>query len=77
MVALLLVLIALLVQLQALVQYVAATHTGERLTLDFRARLFRHVQRLSLAFHDSRGTIDSIYRIQYDAPALQYVTSKG
>src|SRR5207249_920847 len=37
------------------------------------ARLFRHVQRLSLAYHDARGTSDSTYRIQHDATAIQYV----
>jgi ATP-binding cassette subfamily B protein len=60
-----------------LVTYVLSTHTGERLTLAFRTRLFRHVQRLSLSFHDSRGTADSIYRIQYDAISIQYITIDG
>ncbi len=67
------VLIVLLVELQALVSYVLQTRTGENLTLGFRARLFRHVQRLSLSFHDSRGSHDSIYRIQYDAEAMQHI----
>src|SRR5579859_2034287 len=49
------------------------TFVGERLTLEFRTRLFGHVQRLSLAYHDSRGTSDTTYRIQYDAPAIQWV----
>ena len=76
-IALLQVLIVLLVQLQELGQYVASTTTAQRMTLAFRYRLFRRSQRLSLAFHDSRGTMDSIYRIQWDAPALQYVTIEG
>ncbi len=50
----------------------SATYTGERLVLDFRTRLFRHVQRLSLSYHDPSGTSDSTYRIQYDAPAVQH-----
>src|SRR6266446_9827578 len=37
------VLVVFLSQLQVLGSYVLRTHTGERLTLDFRARLFRHV----------------------------------
>ena len=57
------VLVVLLTELQSLVSYVLQTRTGERLTLDFRGRLFRHVQRLSLSFHDERGSYDSIYRI--------------
>jgi ATP-binding cassette subfamily B protein len=60
-------------ELQSLVSYVLQTRTGERLTLDFRGRLFRHVQRLSLSFHDTRGSHDSIYRIQYDAEAMQHI----
>ncbi len=67
------VLVVLLTELQSLVSYVLQTRTGERLTLDFRGRLFRHVQRLSLSFHDERGSHDSIYRIQYDAEAMQHI----
>jgi ATP-binding cassette subfamily B protein len=68
------VFVVLLTQLQESGWYVLNTVTGERLTLGFRARLFDHVQRLSLRFHDRRDTYDSIYRIQYDAEALQHVT---
>ena len=73
LVAVLQVLVVLLGELQSLVSYVLQTRTGERLTLDFRGRLFRHVQRLSLSFHDTRGSHDSIYRIQYDAEAMQHI----
>jgi ATP-binding cassette subfamily B protein len=69
----LLVLIVILNELQGLASYVLQTRTGELLTLSFRARLFRHIQRLSLSFHDSRGSHDSIYRIQYDAEAMQHI----
>jgi ATP-binding cassette, subfamily B, bacterial len=72
-VAVLLVLVVLLSELQSLVSYVLQTRTGERLTLDFRGKLFRHVQRLSLSFHDTRGSHDSMYRIQYDAEAMQHI----
>ncbi len=75
--AALLVAIALLSQLQSLGSSLLRTVTGERLTLDFRSRLFRHVQRLSLAYHDSHGTSDSLYRIQYDTSAVQYVAIDG
>ncbi len=47
--------------------------TGERLLLRFRGDLFRHLQRLSFAFHDSKGVADSVYRIQYDAMSVQSV----
>jgi ATP-binding cassette, subfamily B, bacterial len=73
----LLVVVTLLSQLQSLASLVLSTYTGEKLLLAFRARLFRHVQRFSLLYHDSRGTSDSIYRIQYDAPAIRWVTVEG
>jgi ATP-binding cassette subfamily B protein len=49
------------------------TWIGEKLVLGFRADLFRHVQRLSLGFHDTKGTSDTAYRIQYDAPAVRWI----
>jgi ATP-binding cassette subfamily B protein len=69
--------ITLLSQFQELLTNWLATCTGERLVLDFRTRLFHHVQRLSLSYHDIKGTADSIYRIQSDAMALQYLTIDG
>jgi ATP-binding cassette subfamily B protein len=71
------VVIAFLIQLQSLADSLLRTYTGEKLTLDFRSRLFRQVQRLSLSFHDMTGTSDSIYRIQYDTSALRYVAIDG
>jgi ATP-binding cassette subfamily B protein len=71
------VVFVLLSHLQYLVSYVLQTYTGEKLKLRFRERLFRHVQRLSFSFHDTRGTADSIFRIQYDAPAIQHITING
>jgi len=71
------VVIVLLVYLQELGAYALRTYTGESMTLSFRARLLHHAQRLSLSFHDSRGTADSIYRIQHDAPSIQSITMYG
>jgi ATP-binding cassette, subfamily B, bacterial len=70
------VLIALLTQLQGMSLAVLRAYTGERIMLDFRTRLFRHVQRLSLSYHDARGTSDSTYRIQYDATAVQSIATE-
>src|SRR5439155_9454472 len=53
------------------------TYTGEKLLRGFRARLFRHVQRLSLAYHDTKGTSDSNYRIQYDSSSIQNIAVEG
>jgi ATP-binding cassette, subfamily B, bacterial len=73
----LLVVVALLQQLQVVASSVLGAYTGERLQLGFRSRLFRHVQRLSLAYHDARGTSDATYRIQYDAPSIQWIAVYG
>ena len=71
------VLIALFKQLQQFGQVVLAAYTGEKLLFQFRGRLFRHAERLSLAYHDSRGATDSTYRIQYDATAVQTIAVSG
>lgn len=69
--------IAILVSIQGLASWWLQTYTGEKLVWDFRARLLNHVQRLPLTFHDRYGATDSVYRIQHDAPAIQYVTIQG
>ncbi len=70
-------LVALLDQLQRLADTLLGTYTGEKLQLRFRARLFRHGQRLSLRYHDAAGTADAVYRIQYDAPSIQWISVYG
>jgi ATP-binding cassette subfamily B protein len=74
LIASLFVAIALLKQLSDLAFALLRTFTGERLVLAFRSKLFRHVQRLSLSYHDTQGAADSTYRIQYDAPAIQWIS---
>ena len=73
----LLLAIAVIVNLQGLASWWLQTYVGEKLVWDFRARLLNHVQRLPLHFHDRYGATDSVYRIQHDAPALQYVIIQG
>jgi ATP-binding cassette subfamily B protein len=77
MAAALLIVTTLLLYVQALSAWILQTYVGEKLVLDFRAELFRHVQRLSISYHDARGTADSIYRIQYDGPCIQNVIITG
>ncbi len=69
--------IALATELQKFGTWMLQSWTGEKLVLAFRARLFGHVQRLSLAYHDTRGTADALYRVQYDAPAIQWIGVYG
>src|SRR5215471_15211972 len=73
----LMVAIALLNQLQGLASSLLRTYVGTNLVAAFRAQLFRHGQRLSLSYHDTKNTTDSTYRIQYDAPAIQWIMIHG
>jgi ATP-binding cassette subfamily B protein len=75
--AVLVVAIALLTQAQALANVVLSTSTSQRLVLQFRTALFRHSQRLSLAYHETHGTSHTTYRIGYDAPSIQFVLVDG
>ena len=65
--------IAVLTQAHHLIMAMLKLYVGEKLVIDFRSRLFRHVQQLSLTYHDRQGTSDSNYRIQYDAMSIQNV----
>jgi ATP-binding cassette subfamily B protein len=77
MATIMLVGVTLLTHLQWLASWLLETYAGESMVLNFRARLFAQVQRLSLTYHDSKGAADSAYRIEYDAPSLQYITING
>jgi ATP-binding cassette subfamily B protein/subfamily B ATP-binding cassette protein MsbA len=46
-----------------------ATRLEQRMTLDLRSDLFRHAQRLSLAFHDQKRSGMLIYAVNYMAAA--------
>jgi len=69
--------VTLLAQVQSIGSAWLRAYVGEHLVLGFRARLLEQGQRLSLTYHDSTGTADTLYRIQHDAPALQYVAADG
>jgi ATP-binding cassette subfamily B protein len=75
--AVLLVVLALLNQVREFATSVLTAYAGERMLRGFRAKLFGHVQRISLSYHDSKGTADSVYRIQYDATALPNIFISG
>lgn len=76
-VAVMVILIAVLSQLQELATALLRTRAGQEVLVAFRTQLFRKAQRLSLTYHDSKGTSDSLYRIQYDASSVQYVAIDG
>ena len=75
--AILVVVLAFLNQLREFASSVLTAYAGEQMLRGFRAKLFHHVHRLSLSYLDSKGTADSIYRIQYDAGALQNIFITG
>jgi len=62
---------AVLTYLQNLVNVWYTNKVGNRMTLEVRARLFRQMQRLSIAYHDTMGAADSAYRTLNDAPMLR------
>ncbi|TMQ50032.1 MAG: ABC transporter ATP-binding protein [Candidatus Eisenbacteria bacterium] len=69
----LLVATALLKQGQDLANNLLKKYVVERMTLDLRARVFRHAHRLSFTYHDRQGTADAAYRIQQDVPDAQSI----
>jgi len=70
-------LIAFTSQLQNLLSSLLTVRTSQRMLLHFRSRMFRHAQRLSLYYHTRKGTADTLYRIQSDATALEWVFVDG
>jgi ATP-binding cassette, subfamily B, bacterial len=52
-------------------------NVGQRMVNDFRAELYAHLQRLSLAFHSRREVGDLLYRLTADTFAIQTLTMNG
>ncbi len=69
--------VALVTQIQWASSWLLSIATGEKLVLGFRSKLFQHVQRLSLVYHDSRGSAETTYHIQNDASAIQWIVLDG
>jgi ATP-binding cassette, subfamily B, bacterial len=69
--------IALVSQLRGLALWLLSSYTGERLIFQFRGRLFAHLERLSVAYHETRGTTESLYRLQQDAAAIKNIPIDG
>src|SRR5438132_4798754 len=69
--------ITLLGQAQQLAAALLGNYVKEKMILDFRTHMFRHLQRISLSYHDSKGTADSVYRIQHDVPDIQQVVTES
>ncbi len=50
---------------------------GLRMTQELRYRVYEHLQKLSLVFHDSRAVGDSIYRVTWDTYSIQTIFNGG
>ena len=50
---------------------------GLRMTQELRYRVYEHLQKLSLVFHDSRAVGDSIYRVTWDTQSIQTIFNGG
>ena len=72
-----LLLVSLLNHLRSMADWLLQAYTGEKLVLSVRAKLFRHLQNLSLIYHDTRGTSDSVFRLQWDAMGIQFLVTNG
>ena len=68
---------AVLTQALSFCKRLLRTHTKERLVLEFRTRLFGHVERLSLSYHDEQGPTDSTFRIMMDTAVIPGVLMEG
>ena len=73
----LMIAVSVLSQIQSLISSFFTTYTGAKIGLDFRAHLFWHGQRLSMAYHDAKGVSHTLYRVRYDANAVRYVAMDG
>ena len=51
--------------------------SGERMVFKFRCRLYNHFQRLSLAYHKSMPTGDSMYRVTSDTTSVAMILNNG
>ena len=72
----LLIAVTILAQIQTLALALLKTYTGEKVLLAFRSDLFWQMQRLSLSYHDVKGTAESLYNVQYDAAAVQTIVAE-
>jgi ATP-binding cassette subfamily B protein/subfamily B ATP-binding cassette protein MsbA len=72
----LVILYALLGLLNVITNYVTIS-IGQRMVNELRARLFDHLQRLSLSFHRRREVGDLMVRITYDTYSIQTIAMNG
>ena len=73
----LLLLAAMLGQVLKFTKGVLEIYTREKLVLGFRARLFPHLERLSLSYHDEKGASESTFRVLMDTAVIPGILLDG
>jgi len=73
----LLLLAALLTQALAFAKGLLRVRTKEKLVLGFRTRLFGHVERLSLSYHDEKGPSEATFRVLMDTAVIPAILLDG
>ena len=68
---------ALLTQALSFAKSLLHTYTSEKLVLGFRVRLFGHVERLSLAYHDEKGPSEATFRVLMDTAVIPAILLDG
>ena len=71
------VIVAILHQSLTFSRRLLRTYTKERLVLGFRTRLFGHVERLSLSYHDKEGPSESTFKVLMDTAVIPGVLLDG
>ncbi len=72
-----LVALRLIVGVLTMVSTNVLVSVGLRMVFRLRCRLFDHIQRLSVAFHDATPVGDSLYRVTWDSYAAQTIFNSG
>ena len=73
----LVLLVAVLTQILNFVRRMIRVYTKEHMALGFRTRLFGHVERLSLSYHDEKGPSESTFRILMDTATIPAILLDG
>ena len=69
--------IALLDAISSYIEKYLTTSVGQWVSYDLRGRVYSHIQKLSLAFHDQERTGDLISRVTSDIDSIQSFITQG
>lgn len=69
--------VTVVTQILNFVRRMIRVYTKEHMALGFRTRLFGHVERLSLSYHDEKGPSESTFRILMDTATIPAILLDG